>query len=453
MTFTFQRVARPDPVVPDTTLDAELENAVDDASLTLYFVNMILVRASNLINKDFGGKSDPYCVATIGEISDRTEVIQNNVNPVWNETMSFFVPKKPDSISFNVFDDDSKRTGGGKDDLLGETKLEIGELFETGGSYEGELKLEKGSIFVNLKCRVMKPVETEVKLNFTQLQLEGKEKEQKATIHALDESEQLREDAIKELSAKDQEVIRKAEELEDKQRQHQTELSAKEKNILDQAQTIETKIQQYEEVQVALMEKEMQKKEAETKLTEAEEKILEKAKELERKELENADALTVKEKEILSMAGNLEVKEQAYEKTQKRIKQIEGLKAEIENELTSKENIILLQANELKRKEKEGIEALTSAEKKLIEKSKELEAKDIVAKAAQKKQDENEEELTRLRREHENAQYEVNYLKKLNKDLEEELKDAQTEIKGLTEKAAQFMSGCCGSGDSGCIVM
>jgi len=197
----------------------------------------------------------------------------------------------------------------------------------------------------------------------------------------------------------------------------------------------------------------MQKKEAETKLTEAEEKILEKAKELERKELENADALTVKEKEILSMAGNLEVKEQAYEKTQKRIKQIEGLKAEIENELTSKENIILLQANELKRKEKEGIEALTSAEKKLIEKSKELEAKDIVAKAAQKKQDENEEELTRLRREHENAQYEVNYLKKLNKDLEEELKDAQTEIKGLTEKAAQFMSGCCGSGDSGCIVM
>ena len=169
---------------------------------------------------------------------------------------------------------------------------------------------------------------------------------------------------------------------------------------------------------MALMEKELQNQEAETKLTEAEEKILEKAKELERKELENADASTVKEKEILFlMADNLEVKEQAYEKTQKRIKQIEGLKAEIENELTSEETIILLQANELKRKEKEGI------------------AKDIVAKAAQKKQDENEEELTRLRRGYE-------HLKKLNKDLEGESKDAQTEIKALTVKAAH-----------GCIVM
>jgi len=439
MTAIFRRVTRPDPVVPDTTLDTELENAADDANLTLYFINMVVIRASDLVNKDFGSKSDPYCVVTVGEISDRTETVAGNLDPVWNDKMSFFVAKKPDSVTFSVFDDDSKNKGlGGKDDVLGETKFAIRDLFQTGGSYEGELNLEgvkKGSIFVKLKCRVMKPIETEVKLGFTKLQLEGKEKEQKATIHALDESEQLREDAINELSAKEQEVIRKAEELEEKQRQHQTELTVKERNILDQAQVIETKIQQYEEVQVALMETEIKKKEAETKLTEAEEKILEKAKELETKELENADALTAKEKEILAVADKLEEKEQAYEKTQKRIRAIEGLKAEIENELTSKENIIVLQANELKKKEKEGTEALTNAEKRLLEKSKELEAKDIATKAAQEKQDENEEELTRLRREHENQQYEINTLKKMTKDLEQEVKDAQNEIKELdTEK-------------------
>lgn len=452
MPATFQRIARPDAVVLETSLDTELEKAVEGGNLTLYFIHLVVIKAADLINADvgFNNTSDPYCVVTVGEISDRTEVIKNDLNPTWNEKMSFFVPKKPEFLTFCVFDDDSKNTFSSKDDELGSAKLEIGDHFAktNGSSYEGEVQLENvntGSIFIKVTCRVMKPIETEVKLGFSKLQLEGKEQEREATVRALDESEQLREDAINELGAKEQEVIRTAEELAEKQRLHQTELTAKEKSILDHADIIEEKIQKYEEARVALLETEMKKKEAETKLTAAEEKILEKAQELARKEVENAEALTAKEQQILAAADALEEKERAHEDARKRMAQIEGLKTEVENELTSKETIILQQAAELKQREEEGREALTKAEQHLLEKSKELEAKDAVAKIAQKKQDENEDKLTLMKREDENKQKEIDNLKKLNKELAEELSEAKNEllVQELQKKKSQFWPGAC----------
>eukprot|EP00588_Corethron_pennatum_P001627 CAMPEP_0194287018 /NCGR_PEP_ID=MMETSP0169-20130528/33827_1 /TAXON_ID=218684 /ORGANISM="Corethron pennatum, Strain L29A3" /LENGTH=490 /DNA_ID=CAMNT_0039033593 /DNA_START=127 /DNA_END=1595 /DNA_ORIENTATION=+ len=460
MPTIFKRIKRPDAVDPGTTLDTELEKAVDGAGLTLYFINLVVIRASNLINTDLGFNnfSDPYCVVTVGEISDRTETIKDNLDPVWNDKMSFFVPKKPEFLTFGVFDNDANKAFANKDDPLGDVNLKIGHLFAEGGSFEGKLKLKnvkKGSIFIKLKCRVMKPIETEVKLGFAKIQLEGKKKEQEATVLALDESEQLREDAINELGAKEQEVIRKAEELEERQRLHQTELTTKEKNILDQAQIIEEKIQKYEEAQVALMETEIQKKEAETKLTAAEEVIVEKARELERKERENAEALTHKEKAILAAAERLAHKERAYEEAQRRMAQIEGLKAEVENELTSKEHIILRQADELRKKDQEGTAALTRAEADLLRTSRELEARDATAKIAQRAQDENEDRLARLMREHGQQRREIEALKGRQekpeegdtrvRELEEELRGVKKELKELHERAAPPTAGFCSS--------
>jgi len=463
MPSLFRRVVRPDQVFMDTTLDTELENAADDANLTLYFINMVVIGASDLVNEDtVFDKSDPYCEVRVGEISDRTEIVENDPNPVWNEKMSFFVPKKPNFITFHIFDDDSKKKGigGNKDDDLGFAKLDIDELFMTNDSYEGELELEDvktGSISIKVKCRVLKPIETEVKLGFVEKCLVGKGKDLVATVVALDESEKLREEALDELSATEQEVIRKAEELEEKQSLHQTELTTKEKNILDQAQVIEDKIQQYEEAQVVLMETEIKKKEVETRLTKAEEKILEKAHELEFKEKENAEALTTKEKEILVAAEKLEEKECAYEYIQMRMKQIEGLKTEVENELTSKENIILQQAENLKKKENEHSEELSKAEKKLIEKSTELEARDVISKASQKKQDENQSDLDRLKQELQLKQIEIDSLKEVNdveisglkeanNNAEVELKRTNGELQELKEEIANAQSQDCGDG-------
>ena len=67
----FQPVKRPDPILPDSTLDEDLQNAADEANLTLYMVSVVVVGAKDLPNEDtkFIGKSDPYCVVTVGEIS------------------------------------------------------------------------------------------------------------------------------------------------------------------------------------------------------------------------------------------------------------------------------------------------------------------------------------------------------------------------------------------------
>ena len=100
----------------------------------------------------------------------------------------------------------------------------------------------------------------QTKLGFAKIQLEEKEREQEATICALDKNKQLRKDAITELGAKEWEVIRKAEELEEKQRLHQTKLITKAKNILNQTQIIEEKVWEYEETQVALMETEIKRR-------------------------------------------------------------------------------------------------------------------------------------------------------------------------------------------------
>jgi len=491
MPATFRRVARPAAVVPETTLDTELEKAVDDASLTLYFINLVVRKASDLISTDLGfnNASDPYCVVTVGEISDRTETIKNDLNPVWNEKMSFFVPKQPEFLTFALFDDDSTKTFASKDDELGDVQFRIGHLFARGSSWDGELHLlhvETGSLHIHVTCRVLRPIATEVTLDYTQRQLHGKEREREATVRALDESEQLREEAIHELGATEQEVIRQAARLAERQRVHQTELTAKETHLLDQAQIIEEKIQMYEEAQVALLETESKKKEAETKLTAAEKKVVETATLLKVKERENAEALTHKEKKILAAADQLKQKERDYEEAQRRIQQIEGLKAEVDNELTSKEQIILQQAEELQQKEKEGREALTSAEQKLLQQSKLLEAKDAAAQLAQKKQEDNEDRLTRLtqadqqkqdeivalQRRHraaeeqqrqemtavtqqnkeneEQQQQEMTALHKRNRELEEELREAKDELKELHDKKAQLMSGFCNS--SGCVI-
>uniref|UniRef100_A0A7S4NGG9 C2 domain-containing protein n=1 Tax=Odontella aurita TaxID=265563 RepID=A0A7S4NGG9_9STRA len=490
MPSVFKRVSRPDPIVPDTTLDQELGNAADDANLTLYFVNLAVASASDLVNADFGGKSDPFCKVTLGEVSQRTVTVQNSLDPVWNDQMNFFVADKPDKITFHVFDEDTGM-GSGKDDSLGEVEFEFSDMFETGVKYEGELKLrnvKKGRIRVALRCRMMKPIETEIKLGYVEKQLEGKGKEQEATVAALDESEKLREDAIEELSTKEQEIIQKADELAEKQKLHQTELTEKEQRILDQAQAIEQKIQDYEEAQVALKETELKKQEAETKLTEAEEEILRKAEELETKERENADALTAKEKEILAAADKLEEKERAHDEVVKKMEQTEALRAEVENELTAKEQVIQEQAKQIELKAKESADTLSAKEKEILEASKALAEREAAAKDAQQKQDaaQNEldamikekellegevvkvkgerDELSRklaqatgdanaasdLARKHEQKQAEVNSLTKDKEGLEKDLGKANADLRALQEKEAAAKAG---TRKAGCMIM
>ena len=53
-------------------------------------VTIDVISASNLPNEDIIGKSDPYAVLTCGDWTSKTKVIDNNLNPEWNESMFYY---------------------------------------------------------------------------------------------------------------------------------------------------------------------------------------------------------------------------------------------------------------------------------------------------------------------------------------------------------------------------
>lgn len=53
---------------------------------------LTVVKAHNLKNMEMMGKSDPYAVAFIRPLEKfKTKVIENNLNPVWNQTFHLTV--------------------------------------------------------------------------------------------------------------------------------------------------------------------------------------------------------------------------------------------------------------------------------------------------------------------------------------------------------------------------
>ena len=58
-------------------------------------LTVTVVKASSLKNKEMIGKSDPYVVLHIRPIFKvKTKVIDNNLNPVWNETFELIAEDK-----------------------------------------------------------------------------------------------------------------------------------------------------------------------------------------------------------------------------------------------------------------------------------------------------------------------------------------------------------------------
>jgi len=427
--LSFQPVKRPEPVEPDYTLDEKILEAAEDAELTLYFVNMVVVKATKLVNADTAivDKSDPYCVVSVGNVSDRTDVVENELNPVWNKKMHFFVKEKPSQMTLEIWDEDANS----RDDTIGKAEFDFGSFFDIDGSYEGDLDViepngeKKGTVTIALKCSTLKPVETEIKLGYAEKQLGWKEIERKNTVSALDESEELRKGVIDELSKKEQEVIKQAEDIAEKQHLHKQELTGKEQEVLEKAQIIEEKVREMEQIEIAKREIELEKAAAETKLTEAENGIIEQAKKLKQKEEENAEALSEKEKEVLEMAKKLEEKDEANRHFENQLNRVEALKVEVQNELTIKEQLIKDQAEKLEAMAKEHSEILTSKEKEIIEQGKALEEREKRAQDAQNKQDKTVAELGTMKQKLEEKE-------KLIKQQEAQLE----ELKKLNEASA-----------------
>ncbi|KAL2330422.1 hypothetical protein Fmac_018003 [Flemingia macrophylla] len=96
-----------------------------------------IIKANDLKNMEMIGKSDPYVVVHIRPLFKvKTKVIDNNLNPVWNEVFDLIAEdKETQSLILEVYDKDI-----GQDKRLGIVKLPLNDL-EAETEKEFELRL------------------------------------------------------------------------------------------------------------------------------------------------------------------------------------------------------------------------------------------------------------------------------------------------------------------------
>ncbi|RLN33769.1 integral membrane single C2 domain protein [Panicum miliaceum] len=89
-------------------------------------LSVTVVKATSLRNKELIGKSDPYVRLYVRPMFKvKTKVIDDNLNPEWNETFELIVEdKETQSVIFEVYDEDKLQ----QDKRLGVAKLAVNSL-------------------------------------------------------------------------------------------------------------------------------------------------------------------------------------------------------------------------------------------------------------------------------------------------------------------------------------
>ncbi|XP_072021278.1 extended synaptotagmin-2-like isoform X3 [Amphiura filiformis] len=117
-------------------------------------LRICVVECKNLIKADIGlmkkGKSDPYVVCQVGAQQYKTKILQNELNPVFNEYFEAIVYEADgQTLDIDVFDEDK----GTKDDFIGCVSLDI-NLFAKQGYVDSWLPLQEikhGDIHLQLQ--------------------------------------------------------------------------------------------------------------------------------------------------------------------------------------------------------------------------------------------------------------------------------------------------------------
>ncbi|KAJ4980379.1 hypothetical protein NE237_031216 [Protea cynaroides] len=87
------------------------------------FIGMLkvkVVKGTNLAIRDLLS-SDPYVILTLGQQTVQTQVINSNLNPVWNEDLMLSVPENFRALKLKVYDHDTFSA----DDIMGEAEVDL----------------------------------------------------------------------------------------------------------------------------------------------------------------------------------------------------------------------------------------------------------------------------------------------------------------------------------------
>eukprot|EP01086_Lenisia_limosa_P015674 TRINITY_DN5178_c0_g1_i1.p1 TRINITY_DN5178_c0_g1~~TRINITY_DN5178_c0_g1_i1.p1 ORF type:complete len:1271 (-),score=310.77 TRINITY_DN5178_c0_g1_i1:14-3298(-) len=115
-----------------------------------------LLRARDLTGKDKSGLSDPYAIVDLNNQSFMTQIVDQDLNPIWDEEMSFEVTSPNDVLKINLWDKDPESSrlgkmfkGKGRDDFLGRKEFRCGDIptnVESERWYDLEKRSERSHI-------------------------------------------------------------------------------------------------------------------------------------------------------------------------------------------------------------------------------------------------------------------------------------------------------------------
>ncbi|CAD5334250.1 unnamed protein product [Arabidopsis thaliana] len=89
----------------------------------LGLLQVTVIQGKKLVIRDFKS-SDPYVIVKLGNESAKTKVINNCLNPVWNEELSFTLGDPAAVLALEVFDKDRFKA----DDKMGHASLSLQPL-------------------------------------------------------------------------------------------------------------------------------------------------------------------------------------------------------------------------------------------------------------------------------------------------------------------------------------
>ncbi|CAA3000686.1 synaptotagmin-5-like [Olea europaea subsp. europaea] len=119
------------PILPGDYSDLELK--------PVGTLEVKLVQAKELTNKDMIGKSDPYAVIYVRPLRDRMKKSRTILNPVWNEHFEFVIEDaSTQHLVIKIYDDEGVQSS----ELIGCAQLQISDL-EPGKVKDVWLKLVK----------------------------------------------------------------------------------------------------------------------------------------------------------------------------------------------------------------------------------------------------------------------------------------------------------------------
>ena len=329
---TFNPVEKPTESFPESSFEDDLKKEEEESLKPLFMVNVTVISASNVKNVDgILDKSDPYCEVFIGDSFYKTETVQNDLNPVWNKKMTFVLHDKPEKVDFKVSDENMIN----KNVYIGSASLDFNDMFESNEVIdEKELPImedngdEAGKIKFSIKCRTLKPLETQIKLSYFEKALALKADYADAAIKALEQSEKLRQEAHEQLSAKDLELSKKSDELAECKKKYEAEFSSIKEELSKQAAIIEEK---------------------DKKLTDSLTKL-----EAAGKKAAEAESRIEKERSIVSAKlEELSKVEKEKKETLSKLESVTNLKNEVDRELIRKESSTVELGKELESVQKE----------------------------------------------------------------------------------------------------